>query len=352
MVVELALRLCSVVFYPRAITLSHAAGREPLDVQLIPDPQVQWVVAPNTLGGTPLAINAYGMRGSEVSVAKPPGTLRILCMGDSCTFGARSERPYPVLLGDSCNRRLACHVEVLNGAVPGHAAHQGTAMLERHLKFSPDVVTVYFGWNDHWRRTKALSGPELPDPPFSDHLLILRGLRLGYRRWAARSKVRRQEDIIEMKESPLRLPPAHYGAMLDEFAVLGKRHGFDLVYLTAPSAFTPENLRWIVEERGWAQRPEEVIALHQHYNDISREMAVKKNATLVDLERIFREHGRPLLHADGIHLSQEAHAIVAQELFAAVKPLLERRSCPTEVNSPGQDGSPSPRGLPDSSSGP
>ena len=35
-IVELALRLGGVVFYPRAITLSHEADREIADVRLVP----------------------------------------------------------------------------------------------------------------------------------------------------------------------------------------------------------------------------------------------------------------------------------------------------------------------------
>ncbi len=324
-VVELSLRLCGVVFYPQVITLPRDADRELAEVRTVPDGQVQWVVAPSTLQGTPLAINSFGMRGPEVSVDKPPGTVRILCLGDSCTFGARSTKPYPVILEELCNERLNVRVEVLNGAVPGHAAHQGVAMLERFVQFSPDIVTVYFGFNDHWRRNRALSGPKLPEPPVTDRVLILRGLRLAYLRWVARREVFREEDVVEMDETLLRLPPNHYRAMLDEFAVLARKHDFEVVFLTAPSAFNRENLRWIVEDRGWAGKAEDVVALHEHYNDISREMAQAKGAILVDLDRIFEQQDRPLLHADGIHLSPEAHALAAESLFAALGAVVEER---------------------------
>ena len=325
LLVEFVLRAAGITFYPQAITLTHDAGREIVEVEFLEDGQVQWVVMPNTLTGTSLGVNSHGMRGPETPVEKPPYTIRILCLGDSCTFGARSEKPYPVLLQELCRERFDRHVEVLNGAVPGHAAHQGTAMLERYLKFSPDIVTVYFGWNDHWHRTPVLFGPELPHPPITDHVMVLRGLRLAYAHWKARLAVLNEEDVVDVADSRLRLPPMHYRAMLDEFAVLGERHGFDLVYLTAPSAFTAENLRRIVE-KGWATRHEDVIELHDHYNGIAREMAAKRGAMLVDLVDIFAcNPDRTLLHWDGIHLSRQGHELVAQSLLEAIAPILEGR---------------------------
>src|SRR5262245_37533496 len=34
-----------------------------------------------------ISIDSLGLRGPEVVVPKPPGTVRILCLGDSTTFG-------------------------------------------------------------------------------------------------------------------------------------------------------------------------------------------------------------------------------------------------------------------------
>ncbi len=325
LIVELLLRIGGVTFHPTAITLTHDVGREIAEVQLARDGQVQWIVKPDTLSGTPLAVNAHGMRGPDLPVDKPPGVIRVLCLGDSCTFGARCERPYPVILEALGRARFGDTIEVLNGGVPGHAAHQGLAMLDRYLKFAPDIVTVYFGWNDHWNRRSALAGPDLPSPPVTDHVRVLRGLRMAYRRMAARRYVLKEENVVEIAESRLRLPPMHYRAMLDEFAVYGRRYGFDVVFLTAPSALTGESLQQILRN-GWANHAEDVIELHDHYNDICREMAAKWRATLVDLVRIFDDRpDETLLHWDGIHLSQEGHTLVAESVFAAIAPILEAR---------------------------
>src|SRR5262249_54411447 len=36
---------------------------------------------------TPIRINAHGFRGAEFSTAKPASTIRIICLGESSTFG-------------------------------------------------------------------------------------------------------------------------------------------------------------------------------------------------------------------------------------------------------------------------
>src|SRR6185295_13489173 len=38
-------------------------------------------------------INRHGFRGEEIRAEKPPGAVRIFCLGDSTTFGIWLERP-------------------------------------------------------------------------------------------------------------------------------------------------------------------------------------------------------------------------------------------------------------------
>ncbi len=330
--VEIGLRFAGVTFYPRAITLSPEKNRELADVVLEPDGEVQWVVKPSTLADTPLAVNGLGLRGPEINTAKPHSTVRILCLGDSCTFGARVEKPYPAILQELCDQRLDTPVEVLNGGVPGHAAHQGVVMLNRRLAPDPDIVTVYYGWNDHWRRTEALQGPTIQPPPVTDNILVLRGLRLACSRWLARRDIAKEEADLDMARTELRLPPSHYYAMLDEFATISSNNGIEVIFFTAPYAFNQENLHWMVEERGWAASTTEIPELHKRYIELTRELAKDKNALLLDLAAIFRQYAdtspaslsMPLFHADGIHPTQEGHRLIANALFDLIKDRIKK----------------------------
>lgn len=70
-----------------------------------PHPRLYWRLKPNQdcftkVDRQPVHINSQGTRGPEFSVAKPPGTFRILSLGDSRTFG------WGVADADTYSRRL------------------------------------------------------------------------------------------------------------------------------------------------------------------------------------------------------------------------------------------------------
>jgi lysophospholipase L1-like esterase len=99
-------------------------------------------------------INASGFRDREYPVEKPPGTSRILMLGDSVTAGNGIPDPtltFPKILehllnGDPAD---ATRYEVLNMAVGGYHTMQEAATLERKgLRYDPDLVFVGFCMND------------------------------------------------------------------------------------------------------------------------------------------------------------------------------------------------------------
>lgn len=131
------------------------------------DPLLFWRLLPDMRNvvwdATRVSTNAQGLRYDHPVRRKPSGTFRILCVGDSVTFGYRVPRvflrrprdgteplPYPLLV----ERWLRAanpgrSIEVVPLATPGYSSHQGLAWLRRDIGWlQPDVVTVCFGWND------------------------------------------------------------------------------------------------------------------------------------------------------------------------------------------------------------
>ncbi|MCH6552446.1 MAG: hypothetical protein IH804_10640, partial [Planctomycetes bacterium] len=89
----------------------------------------------------------------ELPAVRPPGEFRVLAMGDSCTF-LGEPRPWPEVLEERLAGGVGAPVRVLNAGVPAYSSLQGRRFLESRLdELDPDVVTLYFGWNDHWRAT-------------------------------------------------------------------------------------------------------------------------------------------------------------------------------------------------------
>jgi lysophospholipase L1-like esterase len=131
------------------------------------DPLLFWRVMPNlhdvVWDATRVSTSAQGLRYGHDVGRKPAGTFRIVCVGDSVTFGFRVPRvfarrprespewlPYPMLLEKWLRAaNPGRSIEVIPLATPGYSSHQGLAWLRRDIGWlQPDVVTVCFGWND------------------------------------------------------------------------------------------------------------------------------------------------------------------------------------------------------------
>ncbi len=132
------------------------------------DPLLLWRLKPNldrvVWDFTVVSTNAEHLRADHPIKAKAPGAIRIVCLGDSVTFGYRvppvwperptdydpSLLPYPMLLEKHLREaNPGREIEVIAMAVPGYSSHQGLAWLKRDIDWlAPDLVTVSFGWND------------------------------------------------------------------------------------------------------------------------------------------------------------------------------------------------------------
>lgn len=120
------------------------------------DPVLGQRLAANYAGwfaGVPARTNSLGFRDPrDYALAKAPGTLRILVLGDSVTFGhgAIYETTYPYLLEQRLKEwRPDVAWEVWNLGVPGYNTSQELAYLEAvGERYAPDLVVVGFFPND------------------------------------------------------------------------------------------------------------------------------------------------------------------------------------------------------------
>jgi lysophospholipase L1-like esterase len=111
--------------------------------------------APNCKGHvsyTDFQTNEVGLRDYEI---RDDGSVRILALGDSCTWGwavAQSET-YPSVLQALLNGRPGSTTyRVINAGLPGYSSYQGLVYLrEFGLSFNPAIVIIGFGFNDAYR---------------------------------------------------------------------------------------------------------------------------------------------------------------------------------------------------------
>jgi lysophospholipase L1-like esterase len=134
----------------------------------IADPRLFWRVRPNLHEAywdfTVVSTNAQGLRHEGDIGRKNSGGFRIVCLGDSVTFGFRVPMVFPKTPHDFdralfpypevTEKKLRAanptrQIEVIPLAVPSYTSYQGLNWLKRDIDWlKPDVVTVCFGWND------------------------------------------------------------------------------------------------------------------------------------------------------------------------------------------------------------
>jgi lysophospholipase L1-like esterase len=225
------------------------------------------------LGGVvnPVELNRYGLRDDEIG-RKTAGTIRILNIGDSATWGlnlqSRAET-YSDQMEELLRRRAgdgpggreaARRYEVVNGGTIGYTSLQGLQFLRRAVDdLEPDVVTVYLGNNDpapaRMKDSERIlrAFPALRDALGRNffYLLLQKGilsLRAGHAETAwdrflgtmnTRDDAPAFRSSREYYEELARVSPDEYEASLRGIAALSKEKGFRLILLKVP-----ENLLW------------------------------------------------------------------------------------------------------------
>jgi lysophospholipase L1-like esterase len=97
-------------------------------------------------------INSLGFRNKEFSIKKPKDKLRIICAGDSSTFGYFLNYcdTYPYLLEtmlDTFTKER--NAEVINAGTWCYSSYQGSILVEKNLiKLDPDFLIYSYGFND------------------------------------------------------------------------------------------------------------------------------------------------------------------------------------------------------------
>ncbi|MFH1801154.1 MAG: hypothetical protein ABH891_09985 [Candidatus Omnitrophota bacterium] len=142
------------------------------------DPTKGWELKPNissrgTWGDNQvLHSNSRGIRGqAEHSYIKNKGRLRILCLGDSFTFGegVSDSETYPHYL-----QQMLPDAEVINMGVHGYGHDQMLIYLkEEGVKYQPDIVILGFLSQDSDRNMMTFGDYAKPRFKLADHRLKL-----------------------------------------------------------------------------------------------------------------------------------------------------------------------------------
>jgi lysophospholipase L1-like esterase len=236
------------------------------------DPLLLWRLKPNLDHAywdfTVLSTNAQSFRADYPIGRKPAGTFRIVCLGDSVTFGYRvppvwPERPrdfnpewqpYPMLLEKELRQANPNRsIEVFPMAVPGYTSHQGLAWLRRDIGYlQPDLVIASFGWND-----ASLS--DAPDREAIDTRwfpVTIRWLIDHSQAFAHATRWLRAKNVAApVVRTPVpRVSQKEYVDNFNAIVRLAKDHGAGVIVIGAPyrdSVTNPTEAQLMTQYRTW-----------------------------------------------------------------------------------------------------
>jgi hypothetical protein len=205
--------------------------------------------------GVPVMVNRLGLRDREVAVPKPAGTVRILGVGDSVTFGygVRLAETYLKVLEDRLGESPGgARWETVNAGIEESgldAYHEAIRVLAPVLE--PDLVLVGVVLNDV-QRYDDFGGPAVrasvePGPVRRLHGALLARSQLYYAGvFAGRSLLYRFHvlDVADLYGSPLRAVRADDGPIerawasslhvLEALVALARARGLRLVLVVFP----------------------------------------------------------------------------------------------------------------------
>ena len=273
-------------------------------------------------------VNRLGLRGPDLP-EKAEGEYRVLCLGDSTTFGqgVREEETIPVLLEKDLSGAAASAgrtVRVVNGGHRGYATvHELALLRELGPAIRPDLVVLLWYTNDLERPDPAAAAAKLAR---SGPVAFDTGVRMeGWDAWTWRGKQLVRSSALAMTLHDLWVSrPAHvldddgirYGlALFDEdlaaFLALGEELGFELVFAPIPNR---------TQIRGAS--PFDLLA--QRVAEHARARGIEVVDLLPGLRGEFGDRPESaVLPYDG-HYAGNANRILARDLAQALRPRLAR----------------------------
>lgn len=259
-------------------------------------------------------INQLGYRDREVDPEKDPGGMRVICLGDSVT--AQGKPGYSQYLHEKLQKQppTTNQWEAFNMAVYGYSSVQGLRVFQRETKhLNPDVVTLFFGWNDHWleMQTDRNRMAVKTHPVIGQLYNLLKEKRLFMLlAGMARSP---GADLSKREQAGFRVPPDEYVEVLRQFVQEIRDTGARPLLITAPS----REIFPTKDKHPEISQTLDFGEVHEQYVNLTRQVAEETGADLLDLYKEFSDpsYDRYFMD-DGIHFRQSGLGAIARSLHA------------------------------------
>ena len=284
--------------------------------RFIPHKKRMWAAMPNKG-----IVNGLGYIGKKISLEKIPGVKRILFLGDSCTAG---EKYYPDRAIKILNTRWGIKAEPLIAATGGYSTFQGLDVLKDTVKYNPDILISYFGWNDHWLAIGGMSDNDFKE--MTDLQIFIHNVSAKFRTYQLLHFMiyPPQKHLLENISLPhagikdivkmLRVPPDYFVNNIRSIIKIAEENNTQVYFIAAPMGphITETDQSYLL--------PNKFISMaHSFYLDLLKKTASEyPDVHVIDFKNLVFD--KLLMMADGIHPTAKGHDVIAE---GVVKNLLE-----------------------------
>jgi lysophospholipase L1-like esterase len=266
-----------------------------------------------------LISNRDGLREDhEIPRKKPEGEIRILFLGDSCTFGFGLD--YRDTYVEKIENRLReaypdVKIECINAGVSGYTLAQGWAYLEMDgIQYEPDLIFSAFGWNDakHWSTRDDLDRQSdeirATPPGWLANSAFCRNL------WALRVRV----SHLDQKDNVARVGPERFQSLMEKISALAHHHHARYLPLVWP-------LLSNIDHNDAEMTPYQKRS-HTFKSDPPPEDGLSSINLITPMEQAISE-GRTSreLFQDGVHTTARGNDDLADTVVATLTPWYESR---------------------------
>lgn len=283
--------------------------------------------------GRRIRINSRGFIGPEFEAKKAEGVYRIFTLGDSCTFGGDWDVSYAAFLG----KRLSTEqkkFEVINAGIEGYNSEYALGRLKDDiLQYSPDLVTIYIGWNDLMKQSPnnmSATGQVTWLGRVLSNSYIYKGLSkvmFFYVRPAlSKPQVTGEESEYHVFDT---FVPATYEENVSAMVEVLRERNIRVLLMTRPTALirsmTLDDLR--TQNIFFPFFPEaysvpRLLSLHGAYNNSIRRLAERLQVPLVDLDEEFNRQDKKPLFWDTMHPSKQGHELIGGMLDKTIRQIV------------------------------
>ncbi|MFC1853571.1 SGNH/GDSL hydrolase family protein, partial [candidate division CSSED10-310 bacterium] len=271
-------------------------------------------------------VNAFGFRGDEIEIPKPIHTYRMIFLGDSCTA-----QGYPAFVASLLNDRFATQTrrfESVNLSISGYSSYQGRMIAEMYgSQFEPDLVFIYYGWNDHWQAYGAIDAQKKIKQTSWGRMAykVYHNIRLLQGLKKIINTVKRSNKPL----SQVRVSLDQYRQNLQHIKGIFQQHNIPVVFISAPTAHYRCGVPDYLLDQNFIPSKEFSVTMHQKYNSAVRTVAHESNSFLLDLENDFNDSRalEDIFKEDGIHFTDFGLMLIANRIADFVtKNILETQT--------------------------